>query len=585
MARVVVTGGAGPPRLAPRATLLDRGDRGGVCRQPDHRLLSTTSPHLAGDAGFEFVRHDVSNHVEVAGPVDWSCTWPARPRPKDFGELPIQIMKVGGLGTHNMLGLAKAKGARFFLASTSEVYGDPQVHPQPETYWGNVNPVGPRGVYDEAKRFAEAMTMAYHRHHGLDVRIARIFNTYGPPCASGRPGGVQLPRPGPPGRPLTIYGDGTQTRSFCYVDDEVEGLLRLARLRPRRAGEHRQPRRVHRCSSWPSWSRGDRQRQRDRLRAAAGRRSRPAPPDITLAREVLGWEPHRLREGLARTEGLRPPPRLTVAKDPRLGVRTRPMGATGRRASAQPSMISSKRGSATVAVGLVEGSAGVGREAGVQRVVVAQATTAATRPSTSPWRSETPQSKRSMAASTFDPRRSHVDDRSSHAEAGVQLRGAHQAERFVVEGDERWPGRRRARRASLLVEVASQHQRRAAAGPTSGMAPPRARASAPRPDEQERVAVRGRAGPRRRRRCRSGGRCRCCRCRRSDRPPRELGPAVARPRFDRASAAGRVGTARPAPSWGSPWSAGARAPYWRRAARPWRRRGRRGGPGGGRSTG
>ena len=148
--------------------------------------------------------------------------------PIDFERIPIQILKVGGLGTHNCLGLAKAKGARFFLASTSEVYGDPQVHPQPETYWGNVNPIGPRGVYDEAKRFAEALTMAYHRHHGVDVRIVRIFNTYGPNMRvdDGRSVSnflVQALR----GEPITVYGDGTQTRSFCYVDDEVRGFLAL----------------------------------------------------------------------------------------------------------------------------------------------------------------------------------------------------------------------------------------------------------------------------------------------------------------------------------------------------------------------
>ncbi len=148
--------------------------------------------------------------------------------PVDFERIPIQILKVGGLGTHNCLGLAKAKGARFFLASTSEVYGDPQVHPQPETYWGNVNPIGPRGVYDEAKRFAEAITMAYHRHHDLDVRIVRIFNTYGPLMRvdDGRSVSnflVQALR----GEPITVFGDGSQTRSFCYVDDEVRGFLAL----------------------------------------------------------------------------------------------------------------------------------------------------------------------------------------------------------------------------------------------------------------------------------------------------------------------------------------------------------------------
>ena len=198
--------------------------------------------------------------------------------PIDFERIPIQILKVGGLGTHNCLGLAKAKGATFFLASTSEVYGDPQVHPQPETYWGNVNPIGPRGVYDEAKRFAEAMTMAYHRHHGLDVRIVRIFNTYGARMRAddGRAVSnflVQALR----GEPITVYGDGSQTRSFCYVDDEVRGFLALLDGEHHRAGQHRQPgeftiRQLAELAIEVTGSSSD-----DHLRAAAGRRPDPAP--------------------------------------------------------------------------------------------------------------------------------------------------------------------------------------------------------------------------------------------------------------------------------------------------------------------
>src|SRR5690606_1714618 len=175
-----------------------------------------------------FIEHDVTNYIYVDGPLDGVLHFASPASPVDYLELPIQTLKVGSLGTHKTLGLAKAKGARYLLASTSEVYGDPQVHPQPETYWGHVNPVGPRGVYDEAKRFAEAMVMAYHRYHGVDVRIVRIFNTYGPRM---RPNDgrvvsnfiVQALR----GDPLTVYGDGSQTRSFCYVEDEVEGIYRL----------------------------------------------------------------------------------------------------------------------------------------------------------------------------------------------------------------------------------------------------------------------------------------------------------------------------------------------------------------------
>ena len=184
--------------------------------------------HLMGNDRFSLVRHDISTYSYVAGHLDGVLHFASPASPIDYLELPIQTLKVGSLGTHNALGLAKAKGARFFIASTSEVYGDPLVHPQTEGYWGNVNPVGPRGVYDEAKRFAEAITMAYHTYHGLDTRIVRIFNTYGP---------RMRPRDGRvvsnfivqalTGEPLTVYGDGSQTRSFCYVSDEVEGIYRL----------------------------------------------------------------------------------------------------------------------------------------------------------------------------------------------------------------------------------------------------------------------------------------------------------------------------------------------------------------------
>jgi len=184
--------------------------------------------HLEGNPGFEFRLHDISKPVEVTGRVDAVAHLASPASPPDYLRLPIQTLKVGSLGTHNALGLAKAKQARFLLASTSEVYGDPLVNPQPESYWGNVNPTGPRGVYDEAKRFAEAMTVAYHRYHGLDTRIARIFNTYGPRMRpqDGRVVSnfiVQALR----GEPLTVYGDGSQTRSLCYVSDLVEGLTRL----------------------------------------------------------------------------------------------------------------------------------------------------------------------------------------------------------------------------------------------------------------------------------------------------------------------------------------------------------------------
>src|SRR5690349_22770770 len=184
--------------------------------------------HLVGNSCFEFVRHNISTYPYVAGPLDGVLHFASPASPIDYLEHPIPTLKVGALGTHNALGLALAKRARFFLASTSEVYGDPQVHPQPESYWGHVNPVGPRGVYDEAKRFAEAMTMAYHRYHRLDTRVVRIFNTYGPRMRA-RDGRVvsNFIVQALKGEPLTIYGDGSQTRSFCYVSDEVEGIYRL----------------------------------------------------------------------------------------------------------------------------------------------------------------------------------------------------------------------------------------------------------------------------------------------------------------------------------------------------------------------
>ncbi len=184
--------------------------------------------HLFGEKNFEFSHHDVSNFVHVAGDLDYILHFASPASPIDYLKIPIQTLKVGSLGTHNLLGLAKAKGARILVASTSEVYGDPQVHPQTEDYWGNVNPIGPRGVYDEAKRFQEAITMAYHRYHGVETRIIRIFNTYGPRMRLND--GRVLPAfigQALRGEDLTVFGDGSQTRSFCYVDDLVEGIYRL----------------------------------------------------------------------------------------------------------------------------------------------------------------------------------------------------------------------------------------------------------------------------------------------------------------------------------------------------------------------
>ena len=302
MPRVVVTGGAGflGSHLCER--FLERGDEVVAI---DNLLTGSVAniEHLFSRPGFTFVEHDVSQYVWVPGEVDVIMHFASPASPVDFERIPIQILKVGSLGTHNCLGLAKAKGARFFLASTSEVYGDPQVHPQPEGYWGHVNPIGPRGVYDEAKRFAESMTMAYHRFHGIDVRIVRIFNTYGPRMRpdDGRAVSnflVQALR----GDPITIYGDGSQTRSFCYVDDEVEGFLRLL------DGDITGPCNIGNPGEYTI------KELAQLVVEVTGSRSdlvhEPLPvddptqrkPDITLARESLGWEPTvGLREGLERT--------------------------------------------------------------------------------------------------------------------------------------------------------------------------------------------------------------------------------------------------------------------------------------------
>jgi dTDP-glucose 4,6-dehydratase len=259
--------------------------------------------HLSGNDRFSFVRHDISGHVTIDGSLDGVLHFASPASPVDYLRFPIQTLKVGALGTHNALGLALAKQARFLLASTSEVYGDPLEHPQRETYWGNVNPIGPRGVYDEAKRFAEAMTMAYHRTHRVDTRIVRIFNTYGPRM---RPNDgrvvsnfiVQALR----GEPLTVYGAGTQSRSFCYVQDEVEGILRLFER-----GDH-DPVNIGNPVEFTVRQLAEMVLELAGSHSSIETRELPVDdpkvrqPDITRARTLLGWEPAvDVREGLRRS--------------------------------------------------------------------------------------------------------------------------------------------------------------------------------------------------------------------------------------------------------------------------------------------
>jgi dTDP-glucose 4,6-dehydratase len=259
--------------------------------------------HLEGREDFLFIEHDISRPLYLAERVEGVLHFASPASPVDYLELPIQTLKVGSLGTHNSLGLAKAHGARFLLASTSEVYGDPQIHPQSESYWGHVNPIGPRGVYDEAKRFAEAITMAYHRYHGLDTRIARIFNTYGPRMrpADGRVVSNFIVQ-GLRGEPITLYGDGEQTRSFCFVEDEVEGLFRLFH------SDQVDPTNVGNPNEYTIRQLAEMVLEETGSRSLLERHPLPQDdpkvrqPDITLARRVLDWEPRTgLREGLRKT--------------------------------------------------------------------------------------------------------------------------------------------------------------------------------------------------------------------------------------------------------------------------------------------
>jgi len=302
MLRTLITGGAGflGSHLCDR--FIEEGHQV-ICM--DNLITGDTAnvEHLfeLGSDQFRFVKHDVTDFIHVGGDLDYVLHFASPASPIDYLELPIQTLKVGALGTHKALGLAKAKNARLLLASTSEVYGDPEIHPQKEDYWGNVNPIGPRGVYDEAKRFAEAMTMAYHRYHGVETRIVRIFNTYGPRMRIDD--GRALPTfmsQALNGEPLTVYGDGSQTRSFCYVDDLVDGIYRLL------MSDEADPVNVGNPDEITI------KEFAEEIIELTGSNStityEPLPkddpqvrqPDITRAKEILGWSPN-----VDRTDGLR----------------------------------------------------------------------------------------------------------------------------------------------------------------------------------------------------------------------------------------------------------------------------------------
>jgi dTDP-glucose 4,6-dehydratase len=302
MARALITGGAGFLGSHLSDLFLSRGHEV-VCMDNFITGSPDNIKHLFGRDGFTFIKQDVTQYIHIDGPLDYVLHFASPASPIDYLEKPIQTLKVGSLGTHKTLGVAKDKGARYLIASTSEVYGDPLVHPQQEEYWGNVNPVGPRGVYDEAKRFAEAMTMAYHRFHGVETRIVRIFNTYGPRMRvnDGRvvPAFISQSLRN---EPLTVFGDGSQTRSFCYVSDLIEGIYRLL------MSDDAQPTNVGNPNEMTVLQFA---KEIKRLTGTeAPIEFRPLPeddpkirrPDITKARKLLGWEPKvPLEEGLTKT--------------------------------------------------------------------------------------------------------------------------------------------------------------------------------------------------------------------------------------------------------------------------------------------
>lgn len=259
--------------------------------------------HLAGKENFNFIKHDITNYIFIQGKVDYILHFASPASPVDYLQLPIQTLKVGSLGTHKALGLAKEKNARFLLASTSEIYGDPEIHPQPEEYWGNVNPIGPRGVYDEAKRFAEAITMAYYRYHNVQTRIARIFNTFGPRMRA--KDGRAIPNfimQALTGQPLTVYGDGSQTRSFCYITDQVDGLYKLLMSNEDEPVNIGNPEEIPLLEIAEEILELTGSKSKIVYEELPENDPKVRQPDITKAKTKLGWEPKvNRKEGLKKT--------------------------------------------------------------------------------------------------------------------------------------------------------------------------------------------------------------------------------------------------------------------------------------------
>lgn len=259
--------------------------------------------HLSGHENFNFIKHDITNYIFIPGEVDYILHFASPASPVDYLQLPIQTLKVGSLGTHKALGLAKERNARFLLASTSEVYGDPEIHPQPEEYWGNVNPIGPRGVYDEAKRFAEALVMAYHRYHNLETRIVRIFNTFGPRMRL--KDGRAIPNfimQALTGQPITVYGDGTQTRSFCYITDQVDGLFKLLMSDETDPVNIGNPEEIPLIDIAKEIIELTKSKSKIVFEELPVNDPKVRQPDITKARTKLGWEPKvNRKEGLEKT--------------------------------------------------------------------------------------------------------------------------------------------------------------------------------------------------------------------------------------------------------------------------------------------